>query len=244
MSETEFDQMLGKYADVVVRIGLNLRKGQRLLIRAILDDAPLVRKVTESAYQAGAIFVDVAYSDERLTRIRLERADPESLTEVPNWILARFEEYYQRMDAELAIASTDPELLSGIAPDLIAKYRKAVSQKMEPLRKYENSTNWCVVATASPAWAKKVFPELSVQEAQEKLWGEIFASCRIDTADPIQAWSKQVNDLKKYQSYLNDQRFAALHYKAPGTDLTLGLPEKHLWQGAEAEFKNGITGIP
>ena len=244
MKETEFDQMLGKYADVVVRIGLNLRKGQRLLIRAILDDAPLVRKVTESAYQAGAIFVDVAYTDERLTRIRLEHADPDSLTEVPNWILARFEEYYERMDAELAIASTDPELLSGIAPNLIAKYRKAVSQKMEPLRKYENSTNWCVVATASPAWAKKVFPELSVQEAQEKLWGEIFASCRIDTADPIQAWSKQVNDLKKYQSYLNDQRFAALHYKAPGTDLTLGLPEKHLWQGAEAEFKNGITGIP
>ena len=244
MNEKEFDQMLGKYADVVVSIGLNLRKGQRLLIRAILDDAPLVRKVTESAYKAGAVFVDVLYTDERLTRIRLEHADPESLSEVPNWTFARYEEYYQRMDAELALSSANPDLMSGIAPDLIAKYRKAISQKMEPLRKYENSTNWCVVSTASPAWAKKVFPELSLNEAQEKLWGEIFASCRIDTPDPVTAWSNHVNSLKKYREYLNQQRFAALHYKGPGTDLIIGLPEKQLWQGAEAEFKNGIIGIP
>ncbi|MEO5887696.1 MAG: aminopeptidase [Anaerolineales bacterium] len=244
MNESEFDQMLAKYADVVVKIGLNLQKGQRLLIRALLDDAQLVRKVTESAYKAGAIFVDVLYTDERLTRIRLEHADPESLNEVPNWTFARYEEYYQRMDAELAISSADPELMSGIAPDLIATYRKAISQKMEPLRKYENSTNWCVVSTASPAWAKKVFPELSFKEAQGKLWGEIFASCRIDTPDPVSAWSSHVNSLKKYREYLNNKRFAALHYKGPGTDLTIGLPQKHLWQGAEAEFKNGITGIP
>ena len=244
MNESEFDQMLGKYADVVVRIGLNLRKGQRLLIRAILDDAPLVRKVTESAYRAGAVFVDVLYTDERLTRIRLEHADPESLTEVPNWTLARYEEYYQRMDAELAISSADPELMAGIASDLIATYRKAISEKLEPLRKYENCTNWCVVSTASPAWAKKVFPELSVKDAQEKLWGEIFASCRIDTSDPIAAWSNHVNNLKRYREYLNNQHFAALHVKGPGTDLTVGLPEKQLWQGAQAEFKNGIIGIP
>ena len=244
MNTAEFDQMLGKYADVVVKIGLNLRKGQRLLIRALLDDAPLVRKVTESAYKAGAVFVDVAYTDEQLTRIRLEQADPESLTEVPNWILMRFEEYYQRMDAELAISSADPELMSGIEPARIAKYRKAISQKMEPLRKYENSTNWCVVSTASPAWAKKVFPDLAVQEAQERLWKEIFASCRIDAPDPVAAWSSHVNNLNKYRSYLNGQRFAALHYRGPGTDLTIGLPEKQLWQGAQAEFKNGITGIP
>ena len=244
MNETEFDQMLGKYADVVVRIGLNLRRGQRLLIRGILDDAPLIRKVTESAYKAGAVFVDVLYTDERLTRIRLEHANPDSLTEVPNWMLTRYEEYYERMDAELAILSSDPELMTGIAPDLIARFRKAVSQKMEPLRKYENSTNWCVVSTASPAWSSKVFPELSTKDAQAKLWEEIFASCRINTADPVISWSNHVTNLKKYREYLNNQRFAALHYQGPGTDLTVGLPEKQRWEGAQAEFKNGITGIP
>jgi aminopeptidase len=148
------------------------------------------------------------------------------------------------MDAELAIASTDPELLAGISPDLIAANRKAMMQKLDPLRKYENDSNWCVVATASPAWAKKVFTDLSVQQAQEKLWEEIFTTCRVNTPDPVAAWHEHTEHLKQYRSYLNDQRFAALQYTAPGTDLTIGLPEKHLWQGAQAEFKNGITGIP
>jgi len=244
MTESEFDQLLGKYADVVVRIGLNLRKGQRLLLRGILEDAPLMRKVTESAYKAGAVYVEPIYTDERIARIRFEYADPESLTEVPNWMVTRFEEYYERMDAELAIQSFDPELLAGISPDLIAKYRKAVAQKFEPLRKYENTTNWCVVATASPAWARKVFPDVPAKEAVEKLWAEIFASCRIYEADPVAAWQEHVENLKKYRDYLNAQKFSALHYKSPSTDLTIGLPEQHLWQGAQAEFKNGITGIP
>jgi len=245
MTEQEFERLLGKYADVVVHIGLNLRKGQRLLIRGILEDAPLIRKVTESAYKAGAVLVDVAYTDERITRIRFEHASPETLTEVPTWILTRFEEYYERMDSELAIASTDPELLAGISPDLITANRKALMQKLEPIRsKYENNSNWCVIATASPAWATKVFPNLSTGEAQAKLWEEIFATCRIDTPDPVAAWTEHTQHLKKYRNYLNEQRFTALHYTAPGTDLTIGLPEKQLWQGAEAEFKNGITGIP
>ena len=244
MTEQEFDQLLGKYADVVVHIGLNLRKGQRLLIRGILDDAPLIRKVTESAYKAGATLVDVAYTDERLTRIRFEHADPDTLTEVPDWIYARFEEYYERMDAELAIASSDPELLAGISPDLIAANRKAFLQKLEPLRKYESVSNWCVVATATPAWASKVFPRLPTQEAQSKLWDEIFAACRINTPDPVAAWNEHIQNLKKYRDYLNNQRFTALHYTAPGINLTVGLPEKQFWQGAQSEFKNGITGTP
>lgn len=244
MTETEFDQLLSNYADVVVRVGLNLRKGQRLLLRGLLDDASLMRKVAESAYKAGAIYVEPIYTDERISRIRFEQADPETLTEVPNWMLARYEEYYERMDAELAISSADPELMAGINPDLIAKNRKAVMQKFEPLRKYENSTNWCVVATASPKWAKKVFPDLPVREAQEKLWHEIFASCRIYESDPVAAWNVHRANLQKYRNYLNAQKFSALHYTSPGTDLTIGLPEKHLWQGAQAEYKNGITGIP
>ena len=244
MTEQEFDQLLSKYADVVVRIGLNLRKGQRLILRGILEDAPLMRKVAESAYKAGAVYVEPIYTDERIARIRFEHADPESLTEVPNWMVARYEEYYERMDAELAIHSPDPELLAGIDPDLIAKSRKATAEKFEPLRKYENTTNWCVVASPSPAWAKKVFPDVPAKEAVEKLWAEIFASCRIYEADPVAAWQEHVEKLKKYRDYLNAQKFTALHYKSPGTELTIGLPEKHLWQGAQAEFKNGITGIP
>jgi len=241
MDEQEFDRMLTKYADVVVKVGLNLRKGQRLSIRAILEDAPFIRKVAESAYKSGAKYVDVLWIDEQISRIRFEHADPESLTEIPNWLFTRYEEHYQNGEPELAILSTDPDLLSGIDSELIAKERTARMKKFEPLRKYENVSNWCVVATATPAWARKVFTGVSTEEAQSKLWEAIFNACRIDLPDPVQAWQDHTDKLKKYKNYLSAKHYDALHYKGPGTNLTVGLPEKHEWKGAEASFKNGIT---
>ncbi len=241
MNEQEFDQLLSKYADVVVRVGLNLRKGQILSIRAILEDAPFIRKVTESAYKAGAKYVDVMWNDEGSARTRFEYGDPEDITYIPDWIFTRFEEYMKDGNAELAVASSDPDLFEGIDSDLLAKSRKARMQKFEPLRKYENVANWCVVATAAPFWAKKVFPDVPVEEAQAKLWDAIFKVCRIDTPDPVAAWQEHTDKLVKYKDYLNNKRFAALHYTAPGTDLTVGLPEKQVWAGAQESFKNGIT---
>ena len=241
MNEQEFDTLLSKYADVVVQVGLNLRKGQILSIRAILDDAPFIRKVTQSAYKAGAKYVDVLWSDEGSARTRFEYGDPENITYIPNWIFNRFEEYEKDGNAELAVASTDPDLFEGIDSDLLAKNRKARMQKFEPLRKYENLANWCVVATAAPSWAKKVFPDIPVEEAQEKIWNAIFKVCRIDAPDPVAAWQEHIDKLVKYKDYLNNKRYAALHYTAPGTDLTIGLPEKQVWAGAQESFKNGIT---
>ena len=214
------------------------------MIQALLDDAPFVRKAVEAAYKAGAVYVDVLFMDEKLNRIRFEHADPETITEIPDWVFARYEEYQKRADALLAISSSDPDILNGIDPDLIARNRKAAAQKYEPLRKYDSDFNWCVVSTASPSWAKKVFPDLPLEEAREKLWEAIFQSCRIDVADPVQAWKEHTDRLAKYKDHLNHRRYTALHYKAPGTDLTLGLPEKHLWGGADATYKNGITCIP
>ena len=244
MTTPSFEQLLQKYADVTINVGLNLRKGQRLMIQALLDDAPFVRKAAEAAYKAGAVYVDVLFMDEKLNRIRFEHADPGTITEVPDWIFARYEEYQKRADALLAISSSDPDIFNGIDPDLIAKNRKAGAQKYEPLRKYDSDFNWCVVSTASPSWAKKVFPDLPLEEAQAKLWEAIFQSCRIDVPDPVQAWKEHTGKLARYKNHLNNRRYTALHYKAPGTDLTLGLPEKHLWGGADATYKNGITCIP
>ncbi|MFT3893474.1 MAG: aminopeptidase [Anaerolineales bacterium] len=244
MNNENFDQMLEKYADVTVRVGLNLRKGQRLVIQALLDDTPFVRRVTESAYKAGARYVDVSFNDEKLARIRFEHADPESITEVPDWAIVRNEEYLKRGDAFLSIASSDPDLLNGINPELIAKNRKARAEKFEPLRKYENEYNWCVVSTASPSWAKKIFPDIPVEQAQAKLWEAIFSACRIDVADPVQAWKDHTDKLIQYRDYLNAKRYTSLHYTAPGTDLMVGLPENHFWEGGGSTFKNGIFGIP
>ena len=241
MNEQEFDQLLSKYADVVVQVGLNLRKGQILSIRAILEDAPFIRKVTESAYKAGAKYVDVMWNDEGSARTRFEYGNSEDITYLPDWIFNRFEEYMKDGNAELAVASTNPDLYEGIDSDLLAKSRKARMQKFEPLRKYENVANWCVVATAAPFWAKKVFPNIPVEEAQARLWDAIFKVCRINTPDPVAAWQEHTDKLVKYKDYLNSKRYTALHYTAPGTDLTVGLPEKQVWAGAQESFKNGIT---
>lgn len=242
MESQKFDKLLSKYADVVVQVGLNLRNDQRLAIRAILEDAPFVRKVTESAYKAGARYVDVQWTDEASARIRMEHADDDALIDVPDWILTRYEEFYKRGDAELAIHSSDPDLMEGIDPERLAKSRKVRMEKLVgPLRKYENFANWCVVATATPSWAKKVFPDLSIDEAQDKLWEMIFQACRIDTPDPVAAWKEHTDKLTKYKDYLNNKRYTALQYKAPGTDLTIGLPENQVWSGAQETFKNGIT---
>ena len=243
MENKTFDELLTKYADVIVAVGLNFKKGQKLAIRATLDDAPFVRKVAESAYKSGARYVDVLWVDERVTRIRFEHADSESLTEVPNWVFSRYEEHYQHGEPELAISSTNPDLFAGIKSELISKERTARLKKFEPLRKYANASNWCVAAAASPAWARKVFPGLSTEEAQTKLWEAIFNSCRIDTPDPVEAWKTHAEKLSKYQNHLTKKHYTSLHYKAPGTDLTVGLPEKHIWKSAEASFKNGITCI-
>lgn len=233
--------MLAKYADVVVRVGLNLRKGQILSIRAILEDAPFIRKVVQSAYKAGAKYVDVLWGDEPSNRARFEYAEPETITYIPDWIFNRYEEYMKDGNAELAVASNDPDLFAGIDADLLAQNRKSRMQKLEPLRKYENLSNWCVVATAAPSWARKVFPNLPVEQAQDRLWDAIFQACRIDTPDPVQAWVEHTDRLIKYKEYMSAKRYTALHYRAPGTDLTVGLPEKQVWSGAQESFKNGIT---
>ena len=244
MDQQEFDKLLSKYADVTVQIGLGLKKDQVLFIDGILEDAPFIRKVVKSAYQAGAKYVDVLWSDEALGRTHYENATPENITHYPDWPFSRLEEYYKNGDARLAIASNNPDLLDGIDSDLIAKRRKAAMEKYNPLRKYENNYNWCVVATAAPFWAKKVFPNLPVEQAQEKLWEAIFKVCRVDTPDPVAAWQEHINKLVFYKDYLNNKRYTALHYKSPGTDLTIGLPEKQVWTGAQESFKNGTIGTP
>lgn len=242
MNEQEFNSMLEKYAEVVVKVGLNLRADQRLSIRGDLEGASFIRKAAESAYKAGARYVDVLLTDEQISRIRLLHADPQTLTQLPKWLLTRYEEYYKNGEAELAILSFDPDLYNGIDPERVAITRKTFLQEIsEPLRKYENLTNWCVVAVSTPAWARKVFPELPEDRAVEKLWEAIFKVCRIDVPDPVGAWENHIQKLVLYKDYLNAKRYTALHYRAPGTDLTIGLPEKQVWGGAQESFKNGVT---
>jgi aminopeptidase len=242
MNEQEFSQALQKYADVTVKVGLNLRAGQRLFVLAGIFDSQLVRSVAASAYEAGARLVDVIWEDEETTHIHLKRAPEDALEEIPNWLSNAALEYAENGDALLAISSKNPDIFSDIDPDRIARFRTAELKKWEKPNNYimRDAINWSVVSSPTREWASKIFPDVSAEEAIMKLWEAIFQTCRVDQPDPVAAWKEHIRDLRKHSEYLNTKRYSALHYKAPGTDLTVGLPERHLWLAAQTKAENGV----
>jgi aminopeptidase len=242
MNEQEFSQALQKYADVIVRVGLNLRAGQKLFISAGILDYPLIRRVTASAYRAGARYVDVIWADEETTHIHVKNAPQEALSDVPDWLLQAAMEYVGNGHALLSISSNNPDLFSDVDPERTSTHRTARLKKFETLSDYitRDAINWCVVSYPTKEWASKIFPDATPEQAVEKLWEAIFQTCRVDQPDPVAAWQKHIADLRKRSDYLNAKHYRALHYKAPGTDLTVGLPEKHLWVAAQSLSENGI----
>ena len=242
MNEREFSQSLQKYADVVVKVGLNLRAGQRLLIFAGIFDYPLVRLVTASAYSAGARYVNVIWDDEEVVHIHLKNAPNDSLSELPNWISNAALEFIENGDAYLGIASANPDAFADVDPERVSTYRSAFLKKMEKVYDFimRDAINWCIVSSPTRDWASKIFPDSTPEAAVEKLWEAIFQTCRVDQPDPVAAWMQHITNLKKRSKYLNAKRYAVLHYTAPGTDITIGLPERQLWQAAQMKAENGI----
>ncbi|MCL4529008.1 MAG: aminopeptidase [Chloroflexi bacterium] len=252
MASTKHQQLLKKYADVIVKVGLNLRKGQRLVIsnsrtRGVLAHAaPLVHEVARSAYAAGARYVDVIWGDEELIRIRLQNAARDSLSEYSKWHVTGAMDILERGDAFLTIVGENPDLLSDLNPDAVAAWQKAHLENFKVVGEAlsNNKVNWCVVASVGPEWAKKVFPKLSAEKAQAKLWDEIFRATRSDQPNPVRAWKEHARKLKLRAAYMQAKQFSALHYTAPGTDLTLGLPRGHKWITAGSPAANGVDFIP
>jgi aminopeptidase len=242
----DFEQMLENYAELIVQVGLNLRAGQRLVIVASIDTAALVRKVVASAYRAGARLVDVLWEDDLVTLARFQYAPRDSFEEFPTWVAPAMLDYGSHADARLAIHAEDPDLLKGQDPALITlaqnTRRKHLAPYMELL--VRNSFNWLVVGMPVEPWATKVFPGLAPQEAVRRLWEAIFQVTRMDRPDPVAAWKAHVADLAFRCQYLNTKAYRALHYSAPGTDLTIGLPDGHLWMGGQLTARNGITFLP
>jgi aminopeptidase len=242
MNEQEFSQALQKYADVVVRVGLNLRAGQRLFILAGIFDYPLVRFVTASAYRAGARYVDVLWVDEEITHIHLKNAPQDALAEISNWPSNAAIEFAQTGDALLAVTSKNPDLFSDVDSERFSTHHTAELKKWEAFYDYimRDAVNWSVVSSPTKEWAMKIFPSVAEKQAIEKLWEAIFQTCRVDQPDPVAAWQEHIVNLRKHSEYLNAKYYRALHYKAPGTDLTVGLPERHYWLAAQSKAENGI----
>ncbi|MBO8161254.1 MAG: aminopeptidase [Thermosipho sp. (in: Bacteria)] len=234
--------MLKKYAEVVLKIGLNLQKGQRLFIRAPIDARDFVETITDIAYDLGAYDVYVKWSDEVLTKIKLKKASDDALKEVPEWEIKASEDLLNKKAALLSITGGDPDILKDVPPNKIGIAAKARNLAMKDISKriMSNEISWCVAAYPTEKWAKKVF---GTDNSKEKLFEYILKSSRIE-GDPVENWKEHISNLQRITNFLNKMQFDFLHYEGPGTDLKVGLPKNHVWISGAQDNSDGITFVP
>jgi aminopeptidase len=237
---------LNRLAEVAIKVGLQLKPGQDLLVTAPAVALPLVRKVAEHAYRAGAGLVTPILSDEEVTLSRYKFAPDDGFDRAAGWLYEGMSKAFAANTARLAIVGDNPMLLSGEDPVKVARASKANSMAYQPaLEKIVNfDVNWNIIAYPSLSWAKQVFPQDEEDVAVAKLADAIFAASRVDTDDAVTAWQKHNATLRSRTEWLNGQRFHALQYSGPGTDLTIGLADGHEWVGGASTAKNGITCNP
>jgi len=231
---SNFQQNLDKYAELAVKVGVNIQTGQTLVINTMLEGAELVRLIVKKAYEAGAKNVIVNWSDDTVNRLKFEHADDEVFKEYPKHRAAETNELAEQGASYLSVISSSPDLLKGINPERIANNQKASGQALRKFRQFIQSDKlpWSIVAVPSQAWANMVFPDAPEAERITLLWEAIFKATRIDQEDPVLAWKQHNENLHIKVDYLNEKHYKKLHYRAPGTDLTVELPEKHIWCGA------------
>ncbi|MDQ0271533.1 aminopeptidase [Cytobacillus purgationiresistens] len=238
---SNFNQNLEKYAELTVKVGVNVQKDQTLVINTTLDSAELVRLIVKKAYEAGAHNVVVNWSDDTVTRTKYEMAPDKAFEEYPEWRAKEIEALAENGAAFISIVSASPDLLKGIKAEKISTFQKVSGQALSKYRRFIQSdkVSWTVIAAPSEAWANMVFPDSPAEERVEKLWDAIFKATRTDLDDPIEAWKQHDANLHEKVDYLNSKHYKKLHYKATGTDLTIELPDTHLWVGAGSVNEQG-----
>lgn len=243
-----FEQKLDRLAEVAIRVGLNLREGQELVLTAPTDALPLVRRIVEQAYKAGAKFVTTLISDDELALARFRHAPDASFDYAPEWFYDGIANAFRGGAARMAITGANPALLSGQDPQKVSRANIAVSKAYKPAMELitRHEINWTIVAAATPAWAELVFPGEPEELAMGKLWDAIFRTSRITGDDPVADWKRHGENLKKRVDLLNAKRYHSLRFFTPdcATDLTVGLADQHLWAGGGTTAGNGIYCQP
>ncbi|MGG6314385.1 aminopeptidase [Paenibacillus macerans] len=228
-----FEVLLEKYAELVIKVGVNIQPGQNLMITAPLETVELTRLLVAKAYRAGAKYVHVDWEDEQITRIRYETASDESLAYYPKWLADMAEQFGEEGGAVLRIKVPDPELFKGILSSKVSTAVKAAAKAREKhfAQTRNNRITWSLIKAPTRAWADKVFADLPEEQRIPAMWEAVFRMNRVDREDPVAAWREHIEELKRRQGHMNAKRYKKLHYRAPGTDLQVELPEGHLWLG-------------
>jgi aminopeptidase len=245
-SKATHSARLDRLAAVAIEVGLGLARGQELLITASLDALPLVRRITEHAYQTGASLVTTFYTDDESTLARFRYAPDASFDTAATWLQDGVAQAFRNNAARMAIAGANPVLLAKEDPEKVGRANRAFSKASRPAMELitRHAINWTIVAAATPAWAASVFPDETKKVAMAKLWDAIFAASRVDAPDPVAAWRAHDDGLRQRAALLNDRRYSTLHFRGPGTDLRVGLADDHVWMGGGTTAGNGLTCIP
>lgn len=235
--------LLKKYAMLAVNTGVNIKKDNILVITSPIETAEFARLIAKEAYNFGAKEVIVHYSDQQLTKIKLENSSLETISDYPSWMAEGYNYYARQGACFISIAASDPDGLKGVSVEKIGESQKARTTALKEY--YDNSMSnkcrWCVLSVPTLSWAKKVFPNLSDEKALESLWDVIFKTVRVDTKDPIKAWENHNAYLEEKIKFMNDNNFKSVHLKSSnGTDLNIELPEGHIWAGGSEEDVKGI----
>jgi len=251
MALLNFEENLHKYAKLLVAKGINVQDGDWIKMTISVDQAPLARLITKEAYELGAEKVIVKWSDDEISKLHYLHQPTEVLTNIPEYEIQESEDHVlNHRVSRLSIISSDPGLLNEVDPAKVAAYQNAFGKAFHAQRKatQNDDLKWTVAAAAGAGWAATVFPDLQTSEEQiDALWDQIFKTCRVYEEDPIVAWDQHKKTLNEKAAKLNEMQFDALHYTAPGTDLTLGLAKNHIWCSAESKNPKGeefIANMP
>ncbi len=236
-----------EYAKLLVEVGVNIQKGQTLVIGSPVDCAWFARLCARAAYAAGCREVVMRWSDDELTREKYLHAEDSVFDSLPAW-QAEFDNGYARQGAAfLHISARDPENLVGVDPDRIARSQRSSGEALREYRELtmSNTVPWCIGSIPIPSWARKVFPGCPEDEAVEKLWEAIFQTVRVDgSGAAVDRWREHLAGLKGHMDRLNGLNLESLHYtNSLGTDLTIRLPEGHIWAAGSSETKSGLPFI-
>ncbi len=237
--------VLREYARLIVRCGVNVQKGQEVMVYAGLDQPEFVKLVVEEAYKAKASKVIVEWNYDPLTKLHVRYQSVKTMGTVPEWQKARQQHYCDVLPARIHLVSDDPDGLKGINMGKMAKARKMSYPILRPyIDQREGKQQWCIAAVPGAEWAKKVFPGMRTSQAIEKLWEAILFTSRVND-DPVKAWEDHNADLRKRCEYLNSLGIESLHYTADnGTDLTVGMISEAVFCGGAEVSRQGITFNP
>lgn len=237
-----FEEALNRYAKLVVEVGANVQKDQYVVIRTPIEGIDFARALVKCAYEVGAKRVFVEYSDEEITKMLYHYASEETLSTYPTWDADKYNELARQNAVFISISAEDPDLLKDIPVSKISAARKSSAKALSSYRQMTSNSEvcWCVVSIPTSKWGQKVFSDVSPEEAKALLWDKIFEVTRIYEEDPVAAWQEHTAQLANRCTYLNEKQIVSLHYTAPGTDLTVKLPEGHIWEGGGEYSAKGI----